>query len=445
LRSALACVAALLWQAGNFSGTRITVAPLAEPQHLRYERSLKLPKDASGTACAVLDASVFVHAAGSSLDDLRVFSKAATDKQREIPFAVSYSAAQPTDATAATSGNVSLHGNVLNFDLAMPHRLYTTIELKLAATNFMGTAKVSGSDGRGGPSKPLGTFEIFDLTQQHLARSTVLALQESSFPVVHVTLRLYSPGGKPIRDLSTAMVEGATVPASREAQTLYTVVATSRNISQQNGSTIIKMVAAAHVPVERVRFELAPAYKSDFLRHVSITAASDPQSTEAPQELLDGEIWRVTRSEHATGGPGIRAQKLTLDAVLASNLHDSAKIKVNIKNDGQPPLSLDAVELEMRQRTLCFHADAGATYTLRYGDPALQPSVYDFDSLRNMPATPIAATLGMEELNRHYVGRSEGRTYQERNPEMYWIALLAAIATLGAIASTHTKHRGRHR
>jgi hypothetical protein len=62
-----------------------------------------------------------------------------------------------------------------------------------------------------------------------------------------------------------------------------------------------------------------------------------------------------------------------------------------------------------------------------------------------MPAKPLVATLGPEELNRRYVERSDARTYNERNPELYWIALLAAIAVLGAAASRHTKRQGRHR
>jgi hypothetical protein len=445
VKAALACVAALLWQAGNFGGTRITVAPLAEPQHLRYERALKLPQGASGTACAILDASVFAHSASASIGDLRVFQNVASKSQREIPFAVSYSAAQPTDATTATVGNVTLQNGVLSFDLAMPGRLYTTVELMLAAKNFIGTAEVSGSDGKGGPLTALGSFEIFDLTQRHLARSTSLPLQESNFAELHVRLRLHSIDGGALPNISATMIEGATVPASREAQTLYTVVATSKTIIQQNGSTVIKMVAPAHVPLEQVRFELNPSFKEDFLRNVSISAASDGQALDAPEESIDGQIWRVTRDDDATDILGIHAAKLTVAAVLASNLRDVATIRVEVKNGNDTPLPIQAVELEMRQRTVCFNATAGTAYTLRYGDDALQPSVYNLDGLRTMPAKPIVATLGREELNRGYVGRNQISTYKERNPEMYWLALLAAIAAFGALGARHTRHRGRHR
>lgn len=445
MKLALAFMAAFLWQAGDFSTTGAAPAPLAEPQHLRYDRSLKLPTGASGAACAVLDANVYAHAASWSESDLRVFRSVGRKEQEEIPFAVSYSEAQPTDAVTATVQHRSLRNGNLVFDLAMPQRAYTIVDLHLAAQNFIATAEVSGSNGKGDPVKSLGTFTLFDLTRQHLARSTSLALPESSFAQLHVELHLHRPGGGRFPHLSAAVVEGATVPASREAQTLYTVVATTDKIAQQGTSTVAQIDMPAHVPIERVNFVLDPAYRSDFLRSVFVAAGRDVQALMRPQEVVDGEIWRVTREEDASGDPAIHVAKLTLIAVIASNLREAATVRVEVKNGSEPPLPIKAIQLEMRQRTICFDAAAGSTYTLRYGDDGLGASVYDLDGLPKMPAKPLVATLGPEELNRRYVERSDARTYNERNPELYWIALLAAIAVLGAAASRHTKRQGRHR
>ena len=445
MKLAFALMAALLWQTGDFGTPGSVPAPRAEPQHLRYERSLMLPGGASGVACAVLDASAYAHAASWSGGDLRVFRDVGAKEPVEIPFAISYSEAQPTDAVTATVQNLSLRNGEIVFDLAMPRRAYTVVDLQLAVQNFIATAEVSGSDGKDGPVKSLGTFALFDLTQQHLARSTSLALQESSFAQLHVKLHLHRVGGGVFPHLSPAIVEGATVPASREAQTLYTVVATTDKITQKGTSTAGLIEAAAHVPIERVDFVLDPAYKSDFLRSVSVAAGADEQALVRPQEVVDGEIWRVTRKEGASGDPAINTAKLTLTAVIASNLREAAMVRVEVKNGGEPPLPVKGIKLEMRQRTICFDAAAGAAYTLRYGDDALRASVYDLDGLTNMSAKPLVATLGTEELNPHYVKRNGTKTYNERNPEMYWIALLAAIAALGAVASRHTKRQGRHR
>jgi hypothetical protein len=428
-------VAALLWQAGDFGASGDGPAPVAEIQHLRYERGLNVPTGASGTTCAVLDGDVYAHAASPSAGDLRVFREDGT-KFEEVPFAVNYSAAEPTDAASAKAQNLRLQSGDIVFDLAMPQRAYTVVELEIAAQNFMGTAEVSAADGRA-----LGTFAVFDLSERRLARSTTLSLEESSYGRLHVKLRLRGLDGGMLRGLSAAIVTGATVPASREAQTLYTVVASTNKVAERDGAIVARMDAPAHVPIERVNFVVDPAYKSDFLRSVTVSAAKDAAGLTRPDEVIDGEIWRVMRERD----PVIRAAKLTQIAVLASNLRELAKVEVEVKNNGAVPLPIKAVQLEMRQRTICFDAAAGSRYSLRYGDDALRASVYDLGGLAKTSAKPVVATLGPEELNRDYVARSGVKTYGERNPQMIWIALLAVIAAVGAFASRHTKRRGRHR
>ena len=412
---------------------------------MRYARSLTLPAGASGPACTVLDASIYAHAASSSLDDLRIFRDLNGKRPEEVPFVVSYSEAEPTDANTATVRNLALRHDDLSFDLIMPPRPYTLVDLHLTAQNFVAMAKVSGSDGNSSFAKPLGTYSLFDLTQQHLARSTVIALQESTFRLLHITLHFHRMDGLPYPHLSTAIIQGATVPASREAQTLYTVVATSSRILQQADSSVVQVNAPAHVPIERVDFILSPSYKTDFLRHVSITANSDEQASSQPQEVIDGEIWRVTRPADVSGDSPIHAAKLTLTSVLASNLRAPATVAVDVYNGSAQPVLIKAVQLEMRQRTACFQASPGFTYTLRYGDDALHASVYDLRSLEKLPDKPAIASLGAEQINPYYVHPSANATYDERNPHLFWVALLAVLATAGAIASRHARLWERHR
>jgi hypothetical protein len=443
LKSSLPILAALLFQAGTVPSVSNAPASLADPQHLRYVRTLTLPHNASGVACTILDASVYAHAASSSADDLRVFRVLGHSKPQEIPFVVSYSEAQPTDAQTATVRNVSLHNATLSFDLDMPARAYSEVDLQLVAHNFLATAEVSTSSA---PTKPLGVFTLFDLTQRHLARSTSLALQESTFPHLHILLHLRTLDGKPFQHPDPSIIQGATVPASREAQTLYTVVASANTITQQGTSSLAHFDIPAHIPVERIQFVLDPAYKSDFLRNVSITADADTHQPDQLQEKIDGQISRVTRPADATAGaPAIDAAELSLPAVIASNLHDPATIRVAIANPAQPPLPLRAVQLQMRQRTLCFDAAPNATYTLRYGDNDLRASVYDLGDLATPPAKPLIATLGSEELNPGYIERHLASTYDQRNPDLFWIALLAAIAVLGSFVSRHAMRQGRRR
>jgi hypothetical protein len=447
LRLAIAICAALLWQAGSVHLDRPAPDPGTNPQHMRYERPLTVPGSAAGEACAVLDANVFAHEASAAGADLRVFRQTGNERktaggEQEVPFAVSYSEAQPTDATIATVRNRSLHGGQIAFDLEMPHRPYTTVDLHLAATNFVAIAQVWASDGSVAAKTPLGSFVLFDLSGQGLARSTAMALQESSFPRLHVVLRMHGVKGEALPGLSADLVRGAVVPASREAQTLYTVVASSAKLVQQGTSTIARIEAAAHVPVERVRFVLAPGYQGSFLRSVSVTAERDAGGGE--RETVNGRIWQVRRPA-ADGLPAINAAKLSIDAVIASNMHEDTAVKVAVQNDGQPPLPLQAVQLEMRQRQVCFDAVAGGSYMLRYGDEGTGAAVYNGGAAAALTSVPLVAQMGPEALNREYVKRNAALKPEHGNPETRWIILLAAIALLGALASRHTKRQGRHR
>ena len=445
MKFVLACIAALLWQAGEFGPYGTEPTPLADPQHLRYERALTLPSGVSGMACAVLDASLYAHAASWSAGDLRIFRATGSNKQDEIPFAISYSEAQPSDAVTASVRNLSLQNGDIMFDLMMPPRPYTVVDLQLAARDFIAKAEVFGEDERDGRSKSLGTFALFDLTKQHLARSTSLALEETHFSRLHIRLHLYDLEGDVFPHVSTSIVEGATVPASREAQTLYRTVATTHEIMQMGRSTVARMDAPAHVPIERVSFVLDQGYKENFLRSVSIDAAGNEKGLTSQVEAIGGEIWRVTRPADARGNPAIHAANLALTEVIESNLRENATVKVTIENGNDPPLPIKAIKLEMRQRTICFDATAGSTYTLRYGDDALRASVYDLDGLAKIGANTLVASLGPEELNRHYIQRGDVSASGERETEIYWITMLAVIATLGAIASRHSKRQGRRR
>jgi hypothetical protein len=440
LKSFLPIAAALLLQAGTIPSIGTAPAPLADPQHLRYVRTLTLPPNASGIACTILDASVYAHAASSSADDLRVFRTSPHTSPQEIPFVVSYSAAQPTDAQTATVRNVAVHNNTLSFDLNMPPRPYSEIDLNLAAHNFFAIAQVSTPN-----HKPLGTFTLFDLTQRHLAHSTTLALQESTAPQLHVLLHLRTLDNKPFPPPDPSIIQSATVPASREAQTLYTTVASTNTLRQQGPYTFAQLDdVPAHLPIERVQFVLDPAFKSDFLRNLTVRAAAETYEPGQPQEVIDGQISRVTRpADPATTTPAIHASNLSVPAVIASNLHDPASLHIEIDNADQPPLPIRAVQLQMRQRTLCFHADPNATYTLRYGDNDLRASVYDLGDLTTLPAQPLIATLGLEQLNPGFLQRHVSTTYDQRNPNLFWIALLAAIAVLGSFVSRHAMRQGR--
>ena len=91
-----------------------------------------------------------------------------------------------------------------------------------------------------GKATALGSFTLFDLAAQHLSRYTTIPLQESTFRYLHVELQFRICAGVEADHwpFSPAIVLGATVPPSREAQTLYTTVAETASIATKGRETM---------------------------------------------------------------------------------------------------------------------------------------------------------------------------------------------------------------
>jgi hypothetical protein len=431
-------------------------APMARPEHMRYERAVDMPAGA-GQACAILDAQIFPRAA-PSLKDLRIFPSQG-GPQREVPYAITMSETMTEETQSARVLNLGTKNGLITnivFDLEMPDRPYTEVALDLAGSDFLATATVSGMDTLGGSkSTALGVFTLFDLSSQRLSRDTTLPLAESTFHYLHVVLAVSpAPGTSAgVGRFTSSMVEGAQVPPSREAQTIYTTVAT---ISQPTVGALatarrtrFDVALPLRVPVERVSFDLLSTYTGNFSRDVKISASPDasvkPASgimAEPPIESMTGTILRVHSMQT---GHKINEQLLSIPATLGANLQNSAHVWIEIENGDDQPLPVAAVRLEMRQRKLCFDAPANADtgLTLYYGDPQLLAPVYDYERLFVPSNKPLIAQLGPELPNPGFrEPPAEVRPFTERHPEVLWIALIAVICVLGVVALKSSRNVG---
>jgi len=442
-----------------------TEAPVARPDALQYVRDLRVPPG-TGQACATLDAQVFPHAA-PSLIDLRLFpaeSNPAVPAPHELPYAITLSEAASEDTEPAHVLNLGsaggdAHTAKIVFDLAMPDRAYTGVTLAIdpGVHDFLATATVTGLDslarpGERPPATALGSFTVFDLASQKLSRMTTLPLVESTFPYLHVVLSVSAAPGSDasVARFAPAMVEGAQVPPSREAQTVYTAVAETASFTGRGRETVASFALPARVPVERVSIQLPPGFKGNFSRDVRVTATTDPVAIDSAEndgravlpEVVTGNILRVHTTE---AGREIRTDQLSFPAILGANLQRGARVEVAIENGDDQPLPLASVRLEMRQRRICFEAPAaGAGLALYYGDPNLLAPVYDYERLFVPVATALAASLGPERLNPTFQPPAEKeRPFTERHPELLWIALIAVISVLGAIALRSSRNVGR--
>ena len=430
--------AALLWQ----SALLVNIGTPAAPEHLRFQRQLLLPAAAGGYACAALDAEVLSHTASAAHNDLRIYrGYPGSAAQAETPYTLTESGPEPVADAEARVENLTSTGNVVHFDLRMPLRVYSEVQLRLRLHEFVGTVLVTGDDAYG-RRKDLGSFGIFDLSAEGLGSWTVLEMAETATPVLHVSLTLRTPAGRPVGSLPPAVLAGASVPPSRERQTLYAPVVSTGTLIQQGSVTAAVLHVPEHVPVERIRFTLPPGYAESYDREVRVRARAEGDPAAETEAMDAGAIQHV---RWPSGDPRLNPIDVTNDAVDATTgatLGSSAVVRVLIENGGLPPLPIQSVILEMRQRKLCFLAQPGATYTLRYGDPALRAPIYDETALPEVRGTALPASVGPEQRNPLWRPRRDARPFLDRHPEVFWLIVLACGGMMGGTALQYVQDRG---
>ncbi len=438
-----AFLAALAWQ----TALLVNIGAPAAPEHLRLQRAIAVPSGAAGPVCAVLNAAVLAHTASAAHNDLRVYrTDPRSAAQAELPYVLTESGPEPVDAAQATVEHMTRVGDELHFDLRMPPRAYSELQLRVNAQDFIGTVIVAAADAHDGPRlvklKSLGNFSIFDLHSLGLGRWTTLPMAEGTAPVLHLTLALRTLAGQPLRDLPPTLVEGAAVPPSRERQTVYTPVAATTSFTQEGQATVATLHVPAHVPVEQLRLDLLPGAHPNFAREVLLTARSDDDPFNDPETLDAG----LTESVRLPSGDSrlnpIDVEENSLHDTLGATLASRATVEVGIQNAGKPPLPLAAATLEMRERRVCFTAvpDSvsgsgsvlGPVYMLRYGDPALPAPLYADPP--QMTAPIVMAGLGPEVRNPRWTARRDTRPFFDRHPEVFWLLLLACAGSMGGTA-----------
>lgn len=416
----------------------VVTAPTPERRYFHYERKIAVMEP--GQTCALLDATAYSHAA-PSLKDLRIYP-ADVQGARDIPFAITLSFPAQPDSEPAGILNLGQRGRNIVFDLAMPPRPYTDVTLNLDGHDFLATATVSASNDPNevGATK-LGQFTLFDLTSQHLSRSTRLRLQESSFPYLHVELAVSPASASQPFVATPQMVKGATVPPSREAQTLFTLAAETNAITQQGRQSVARLLLPERVPVERTTFELTPVFKGNFSRDVLISDKPEGMPDSA-SETISGTIMRVHLTQ---AGREIRQEDLSIPGTLGSNLQGPASVMVMVNNGDDAPLPIATVKLEMRERRLCFDATAAGNYTVYYGDADLPAPEYDYARTFSTSAQTHLVQLGPEQQNPSFVSRPDIRPLTERHPDLIWIAFLIVICVLALVALRSSKNLHHHR
>lgn len=420
-------------------------AATPEIRYFRYERPVNVStQSGAGTtqACAVLDASVFPRAE-EGLGDLRLYRGSA-----EAPYVIRTAAPVQGNAPKIAVLNLGSRAGQTTFDAAMPEGQYSDLKLDVSGANFIATVNVTGSQSEDAVrGTKLGSYTIFDLTDQKLGRSTVLHLPRSDFRYLHFAI------DGPVK---ASQIGGMTIDRAAQSEPRYTVVAETWFVPHdgenrvmavlgRNGhDTVIQFKVPANVPVDRITF-VPGAQPANFSRDVTVTVRPVPART-----AVEGETPRTTsgygnllRIHGVHDGRRIDEEHLSIDAQWFSSGSSGSEWTITIENRDDPPLELKSVRLEMIQRKLCFEAAAGASYTLYYGDGALAGPQYDYARLFVAEKSPLEATLGPEQANPDYQKRPDTRPFTERHPWLLWVALAVVILVLGAVALRTAKQMPR--
>lgn len=394
-------------------------APTPEIRYFRLERPLSLPQNASGQACAVLDPQIFSHAS-PGLADLRLYR--GTD---ETPYVIHDGwhgePAQPT----ITPINRGVRAGKTVFDAAMPDGEYGDVQLNLSGQNFLASVTVAGSQTVSGPQTRVGSYTIFDFTSERLGRSTVLHLPRSNFRFLH-----FEVSGP----IAPDRILGIVAAPAPQAEPKFLTIVTAGQFVRDRKTSVSSFNVHANVPVDRIVFS-PTALPVNFSRNVEvraeqIAAQNNESQPSSPSLVASGNLLRIHRLQD---GRKIDEELLALTTPVAGFPYPT-RWTITIENGDDVPIAFRNVEVQMRERSLCFEAAAGSAYALYYGDSALTAPRYDYAAWFALQAHAAIATLAAEQANVAFEDRPDQRPFTEKHPALLWIALVIVVLLLGLVA-----------
>jgi hypothetical protein len=385
--------------------------------YFKYQRPLQAPP--GGQRYVAVDEAIWKNAR-PDLGDLRLYSG-----QQEVPYALTVErGSRESDNKDVRVLQQSVVGGKTQFVIDMADVAeYDHIVLKLAAKNFVAHARVEGQEDLHGTQWALLAESIlYDLSKEDLGGNSVLRLPLSTYKYLRVTI------DGPVKPDD---VLGATSEFRQEQKAVWRDVggapavaelpatAARGESSREGKATVLTFTVPENVPVDRVTLDIDPA-QPNFRRSVQVTDDKDAY-------IGSGEIDRIHMVRSG--------QKIDSDAHdVGFSAVGHKTIKVIIHNSDDPPLKLTSARLQQLERRIYFDAPATGQVTLYYGDEKLEPPVYDYAKLFLLAKDAAPAQPGGETANAGYTGRPDERPWTEKHPAVLWIAIVAAVLVLGAIA-----------
>jgi len=355
----------------------------------------------------VLDPEIWEHAR-PDLADIRLY-----DGHSQVPYVLQQRTARVSNVEQpAKILNLGKVGDHPEFDLDVGSiAQYDRVRVEVDAKDFVNSVLLFGEDQLGpGNRTQLGPATLYDFSREKLGSNAVLSIPTSSFPYLHIQL---SPGIRP------EQVKSAAVFDVQEQKAAWTKVGQCGTPVQKDTTTEIQCDVPARVPLDRVQLNIA-ADQINFRRNVTVLNSGGAQ-------IANGNISRV-RVTHQ--GKTISSEDLAVSIWSPHKDH----IVVSIQNGDDRPLSVSSVELLATERRVYFDPGGKSFLKLYYGDPKLEPPVYDYAKFFEEDPSAVEAQLGPDRHNAEYTGRPDERPWSERHKSVLWVAMLIAVALLSALA-----------
>jgi Protein of unknown function (DUF3999) len=408
MRTCLGLLALVLWAGPSIS-------------YFKYQRPVE--STGAGQHYFVVDNTVWEHAR-PDLGDLRVFAG-----QTETPYTllIERGSLEQDHQEVKVLQQSSLGGKA-QFLIDMSGIVeYDHVSLKLTTKDFVAHALVEGQDDLHGRQwASLGDTILYDLSKENLGSNTMLRLPRATYRYLRVTI----DGPVKPADVTGAISEGhqEEKPVWRDVTAQYksgppagkkTLDGSGRAAVQPGKHSFLRFEVPANVPVERVVFEIDPT-QPNFRREVTIEDSEG-------RLLGSGEINRI---HMVRAGRKIDSEQHEVNFSSAG----PKAIMVSIYNGDDPPLKITGARLQQHERRVYLDTAGASPLTLYYGDEKLEGPVYDYAKMFQQDKGAIAAKLGPETANAAYAGRPDERPWSERHPAVLWIAIVGAVAVLGALA-----------
>ncbi len=371
-------------------------------------------QDASKQNYITVDEEQWMHSS-DSLSDLRIYGA----QGNEVPYQMqtqSASAASTQVAARMLQLGTTAGSTTFVLDVSAVSE-YNRIALEMETRNFVAHATVEGMDDiHAKTATGLGTYTLYDFTDERLGRNFELRLPDSRFRFLRIALS---------SEISTRDVKGASISFWEEKSAGWSNIHAQPRIEREGKTTVIRWETSPKVPLDRVVFEV------DGVNYSRTMWLEDAKAF----RIASGTLSRVKLQRK---GRSVESENLELHVGGAH----SGSYKLVIENGDDPPLAIRRVQPQFVARRIYFDPHGESALKLYYGDDRLSAPVYDYSKLFVEQPDAVAAALGDGAHNSAYTGRPDERPWSDRHPSVVWIALVVAVAALGALALRGMKPAG---